>query len=94
MKDYVAERVVDVANYVIAHHCTIRDAAKVFFVSKSTAHKDLSVRLPCIDKNLHKQVEVILNANWQQRHIRGGLATKNKYKQTHAPMHKCTSKHI
>ncbi len=79
MKDYIQERVVQMADYIIAHKCTIRAVADVFCVSKSTAHKDLSERLPQIDHDRYVLIAAILADNWQERYIRGGAATKNKY---------------
>ena len=61
---------------------TVRAAAKKFGVSKSTVHKDLSERLPLYDRALYTQVKAVLEENKAQRHIRGGLATRKKYKGT------------
>lgn len=80
MKDYIAERVIDIANYLLQNKCTIREAAYAFCVSKSTAHKDMSERLPLLDKCLYEQVSVLLKDNWDERYLRGGEATKQKYK--------------
>lgn len=80
MKEYIAERVLDIANYLIEHNCTVREVAAVYCVSKSTAHKDLSERLPQIDKNVYQQICKVLSANWNERYLRGGLATQKKYK--------------
>ena len=68
------------AAYVIAHRVTVRAAAERFGVSKSTVHKDLRERLPRIDPALSRQVRAVLEENKAQRHIRGGLATRRKYK--------------
>ena len=68
------------AEYVIEHRGTVRAAARRFGVSKSTVHKDLRERLPLLDPALYCQVRVILEENKAQRHIRGGLATRRKYK--------------
>ena len=80
MKDYIAERVLDIADYVLENKCTVREAAKIFCVSKSTAHKDLSDRLPQIDKDRCSRVYQVLVDNWDERYLRGGEATKKKYK--------------
>lgn len=80
MKSYICERVLDVAQYVLEHKCTVREVAKVFCVSKSTAHKDLSERLPLINKQLYDKIEQVLTDNWEERYLRGGQATKRKYK--------------
>lgn len=80
MKDYIAERVMDIAHYLLENKCAIREAAYVYCVSKSTAHKDLAERLPELDKRLYEQVAEVLKENWDERYIRGGEATKQKYK--------------
>lgn len=79
MKDYIEERVLLLANYIIDTKCTVRAAAKIFGISKSTVHKDLTERLEEISQGLFEEVRVILNDNKAERHIRGGLATKAKY---------------
>lgn len=80
MKDYIEERVLEVANYIIASKATIRKTAKVFGVSKSTIHKDMTERLPKINPQIAKEAKQILDFNKAERHIRGGRATKMKYK--------------
>lgn len=80
MKDYIVERVTDIASYLIEHKCAIREVASVYCVSKSTAHKDLAERLPEIDKDLYEQASDVLKENWDERYLRGGEATKKKYK--------------
>lgn len=80
MKDYIEERVMEVAEYIIDTGATVRETAKVFKVSKSTIHKDMSERLPKIDPATYAEVKKILEKNKAERHIRGGLATKMKYK--------------
>ena len=79
MKDYIEERVYEIANYIIDNNCTVRAAAKRFEVSKSTVHKDMVDRLPEISASLFEAVRGILDGNKAERHIRGGLATKAKY---------------
>ena len=79
VKDYIEERVMDVACYVVQHNCTVRNVARVFCISKSTAHKDLTERLPLLNKELFLLVEKVLNNNWAERYLRGGQATKKKY---------------
>ena len=74
MKTYIEERVIDIADYIIDNNATVRKAA-----SKSTAHKDVTTRLLEIDPQLAAKVRKILDINKQERHIRGGLATKEKY---------------
>ena len=80
MKDYIEERVLEVANYIIDSKATIRKTAKVFGVSKSTIHKDMTERLPKINPAIAKEAKNILDLNKAERHIRGGKATKMKYK--------------
>lgn len=83
MKDYIEERAVEVANYIIENNATVRQAAKQFGISKSTVHKDCTDRLSQINPSLAKEVRVILEINKQERHIRGGMATKEKYLHKH-----------
>ncbi len=76
---YIEERTVELANYIIKNKCTVRDAAKKFGISKSTVHKDITERLNEINRTLADEVKVILLENKQERHIRGGCATREKY---------------
>lgn len=80
MKDYIEERVLEVAQYIIDSKATIRKTAKVFGVSKSTIHKDMTERLPKINPGIAEEAKNILDLNKAERHIRGGKATKLKYK--------------
>ncbi len=80
MTDDLEKRAQELAVYIIENRTTIRDAAKQFGVSKSTVHKDLSERLERCNGPLYIQVKQILDINKAERHIRGGIATKNKYK--------------
>ena len=80
MRENIEQRACELAVYIIETHATVRAAARHFGVSKSTVHKDLSQRLPQYNKALYEQVKVILDTNKAQRHIRGGLATRKKYK--------------
>ncbi len=66
--------------YIIENRATVRSAAKQFGVSKSTVHKDLTERLPHVNPGLYRQVRVLLDQNKAERHIRGGLATRRKYR--------------
>ncbi len=79
MKKYIEERAVEIANYIIDNNATVRQAAKTFGVSKSTVHKDVSERLEGINASLAKEVRKVLDVNKEERHIRGGLATREKY---------------
>ena len=81
MTDHIGERACQLAVYMIENRATVRAAAKKFGISKSTVHKDLSQRLPQYNQALYEQVKVILDTNKAQRHIRGGLATRKKYKE-------------
>ena len=74
------ERACQLALYLIENRATVRAAAGKFGVSKSTVHKDISQRLPLFNRPLYLQVKAILEENKAQRHIRGGLATRRKYK--------------
>jgi sporulation transcriptional regulator SpoIIID len=76
----IEERVCELAEYIIEHKATVRSAAKQFGISKSTVHKDLSERLRDINRSLYIQVKKILDHNKAERHIRGGMATRRKYK--------------
>lgn len=79
MQSLYDERTITLAEYISQTGKTVRDAAKHFGVSKSTVHKDLTVRLPEIDAVLYDSVRKILDINKAERHLRGGLATKEKY---------------
>lgn len=79
MKDYIEERAIGIANYIIDHNATVRQTAKTFGVSKSTVHKDVTDRLMQINPALARQARKVLDVNKSERHIRGGLATKEKY---------------
>ena len=79
MKDYIEERAINIANYIIECNATVRQTAKTFGVSKSTVHKDVTDRLMQINPNLAKQARCVLDVNKSERHIRGGMATKEKY---------------
>ena len=79
MRDYIRKRVVDVSLYIVKTNATVRQAATVFGVSKSTIHKDVTERLPRINDDLAIQVKQVLEHNKAERHIRGGEATKRKY---------------
>ena len=80
MSNTIEERACELAVYMIETGATVRAAARYFGISKSTVHKDLQQRLPQYNRNLYLQVRQVLDLNKQQRHIRGGLATRKKYK--------------
>lgn len=79
MKDYIEERALEIAKYIINEKATVRQTANVFGVSKSTVHKDVTERLPRINPLIAGKVKNILDMNKAERHIRGGKATKLKY---------------
>lgn len=79
-KESIEERACYLALYIIENQATVRNAASKFGISKSTVHKDLSERLPLFNHSLYLQVKKILEQNKAERHIRGGIATRKKYK--------------
>ena len=79
MKDYIEERAIEIAYYIIDNNATVRQTAKAFGISKSTVHKDVTERLTQINHSLAIQARHVLDMNKSERHIRGGLATKQKY---------------
>lgn len=79
MKSYIEERAVEIANYIVDEHATVRQAAKRFGISKSTAHKDCVERIQTINPSLAKNVRKVLDVNKLERHLRGGMATREKY---------------
>ncbi len=79
MKDYIEERAVNVAHFIINNNATVRETAKKFGISKSTIHKDITERLTKINPALAADARKVMDINKQERHIRGGLATKEKY---------------
>ena len=83
MKDYIEERVLELAHYIISTHATVRTAAKKFRVSKSTVHKDITERLLELNPSLAAEVKTVLENNKAERHLRGGMATKEKYLHAH-----------
>lgn len=80
MYTYIEERVLSLAEYIVEHEATVRAAARVFGISKSTVHQDMQLRLKALDPQLAKQVRAVLDKNKEERHIRGGMATYRKYK--------------
>lgn len=79
MKDYIAQRAVDLAHYIIENNSTVRKTASVFNVSKSTVHKDVHERLKTLNPALYREAQRVLEVNKAERHLRGGMATKAKY---------------
>jgi len=80
LKKYIEDRVIEFAEYIIENKATVRSTAKKFGISKSTVHKDVTERLEQINPSMAEKVRVILEENKAERHIRGGQATKAKYK--------------
>ena len=83
MKDYIEKRVIELANYIIDNNSTVRAAAKKFHISKSTVHKDVTERLEQVNPALANDIRKVLDINKSERHIRGGMATKEKYAMQH-----------
>jgi putative DeoR family transcriptional regulator (stage III sporulation protein D) len=79
MKKYIEERAIEIANYIIDNNATVRQTAKRFGISKSTVHKDVTDRLTFINPTLAREARKVLDINKAERHIRGGMATKEKY---------------
>ena len=79
MWDYIEERALQCAEYIVSTGCTVRACSAHFAISKSTVHKDVTERLRYIDEELYERVRIVLNLNLSERHIRGGNATKQKY---------------
>ena len=83
MKKYIEELAIEVANYIIENNATVRQAAKAFGVSKSTIHKDVSERVFAVNPALAREARKVLDINKAERHIRGGMATREKYLHQH-----------
>ncbi|PKM83760.1 MAG: sporulation transcriptional regulator SpoIIID [Firmicutes bacterium HGW-Firmicutes-13] len=79
MQDYIENRVLEITTYILETKSTVRQVARIFGVSKSTVHKDITERLPDINPFYAKQIKRILEENKSQRHLRGGEATRKKY---------------
>ena len=84
MKTYIEERAMEIARYIIDNNTTVRQAAKHFGISKSTVHKDVTERLVQGNPSLAAEARKVLDVNKSERHIRGGLATREKYLHQHA----------
>lgn len=79
LRDYIEERAEEIGQYIVESGATVRQTAKKFGVSKSTVHKDVTERLVKINPFLAARIRVVLDVNKAERHIRGGMATKEKY---------------
>ena len=80
MKDYIAERVITIAEHILKTGATVRACAAKYHVSKTTVHKDMCERLPHLDEDLARSVGKVMQINKADRHIRGGEATRRKYR--------------
>ena len=80
LKGNIEERACELAAYIIENRTTVREAARRFGISKSTVHKDIQERLPLYNRSLYLQVKEVLDENKAERHIRGGIATRRKYR--------------
>ena len=80
MKDYIEERAIQIGLFVVEKGATVRQAARQFGISKSTVHKDITTRLIHVQPELARQAQAVLQINKAERHIRGGQATKEKYR--------------
>ena len=83
MKEYIEERAIEIAYYIIEHKATVRQTARQFGVSKSTIHKDVTERHLTVNPSLAAEVRKVLDVNKSERHIRGGMATREKYLHQH-----------
>jgi len=84
VQEHIKKRALEIGSYIIESSATVRQTAEIFGVSKSTVHKDVTERLPQINKNLSSKVKTVLDSNKAERHIRGGEATRRKYKESGA----------
>lgn len=80
MREHIIARVMGTAQYMLKNNSTVRDAALAVGVSKTTVHKDMRARLPLIDRQLAKRIDALLGLNLSERHLRGGEATRTKYR--------------
>lgn len=80
IQQYIENRIISEAEYIVNHISTVRDTAKKFGVSKSTIHKDITKRLLDINRGLAEEVAIVMELNSEEKHIRGGISTRNKYR--------------
>ncbi len=81
MDETIRQRCLTIASWMLEHNATVRQAAKVFGISKSSVHKDMNERLPRLDRNLSRQVTALMDYNKAVRHLRGGAATQRRYRE-------------
>ena len=86
MKTIVEARSIELGEYIVKSGATVRSAAKKFGISKSTVHKDVTVTLKRVNRPLYLQVKAVLDKNKQERHLRGGEATKKKYEKIYGKL--------
>lgn len=79
MQDYILERTIAEGEYILKTKCTVRECAKIMDISKSTVHSDINERLVLLDRMLYDEVKKILVENFSERHIRGGISTREKF---------------
>jgi putative DeoR family transcriptional regulator (stage III sporulation protein D) len=79
VQDYIEQRVLEISNYILETGSTVRQVAKIFGVSKSTVHKDITERLPHLNRFIFREIKIVLEKNKAERHLRGGEATRQKY---------------
>ena len=82
MREDIEKRALEIGHYIVEKSATVRQTASVFRVSKSTVHKDIQERLPLYNRSLYLHVKEVLDENKAERHIRGGIATRKKYRGT------------
>lgn len=83
MTENMEERACVLGNYIVEHRATVRAAAKRYGLSKSSVHKDVTTRLYAVNPGLYRQVRAVLEENKRERHLRGGQATREKYRRMH-----------
>lgn len=79
MKSYIKERTLELARHIAETEDTVRKTAEIYHLSKSTVHNDMSTRLQKIDKEMYEDVQKVMQKNFAEKHIRGGMSTKEKY---------------
>lgn len=83
MTENMEERACELGNYIVEQKTTVRAAANRYGLSKSSVHKDVTTRLYAVNRSLYEQVRAVLEENKRERHLRGGLATREKYRRMH-----------
>ncbi len=83
MRLSIDNRTLEIAEYIVKTHCTVRAASKKFGIAKSTIHKDITNRLPILNNNMYQEVRKVFDNNFKERHLRGGESTKRMYLMKH-----------